>query len=64
MASSHTLKAGLDARQINYEIQNTGNILNYIARSTWTQNAWTSANSNSGDGYASFLLGINGWFRR
>ena len=57
---SHTLKAGVDIRQINYEIQNTGNILFYTARSAWTQNAWTSANSNTGDGYASFLLGITG----
>ena len=60
VAANHTLKAGVDIRQINYEIQNTGNILNYVGRSTWTQNAWTSANANSGDGYASFLLGING----
>ena len=60
VASNHTLKAGLDIRQINYEIQNTGNILNYNARATWTQNSWTSANSNTGDGYASFLLGVTG----
>jgi len=60
VAGSHTLKAGVDVRQINYEIQNTGNILGFTARSTWTQNAWTSANSNTGDGYASFLLGIVG----
>ena len=60
VAGSHTLKAGIDVRQINYEIQNTGNILNFTGRSTWTQNAWTSANSSTGDGYASFLLGIAG----
>ena len=60
VAGSHTLKAGIDIRQINYEIQNTGNILNFTGRSTWTQNAWTSANSSTGDGYASFLLGIAG----
>lgn len=57
---SHTLKAGIDARQINYELQNTGNILNFTGRSAWTQNSWTGANTNTGDGYASFLLGIAG----
>ncbi|HTS63362.1 MAG TPA: TonB-dependent receptor [Candidatus Acidoferrales bacterium] len=60
VAGNHTLKAGLDVRQINYEIQNTGSILNYTGNTTWTQNAWTSANANSGDGYASFLLGVVG----
>ena len=60
VAGNHTIKAGIDVRQINYEIQNTGSILNFTGNSTWTQNAWTSANSNSGDGYASFLLGIVG----
>jgi hypothetical protein len=60
VAGNHTIKAGLDVRQINYEIQNTGNILYYTGNATWTQNSWTSANTNSGDGYASFLLGIVG----
>jgi hypothetical protein len=60
VAGPHTIKAGIDVRQINYEQQNTGNILNYTGNTTWTQNAWTSANSNTGDGYASFLLGIAG----
>lgn len=60
VAGNHTFKAGLDLRQINYEIQNTGSILNFTGNSTWTQNSWTSADVNSGDGYASFLLGITG----
>lgn len=60
VAGPHTLKAGLDIRQINYELQNTGNILFFNGRSTWTQDKWTSANSNTGDGYASFLLGVIG----
>ncbi len=60
VAGSHTLKAGVDARQINYEIQNTGNILGFSGDTTWTANSWTSANANTGDGYASFLLGIVG----
>jgi hypothetical protein len=58
--NSHTFKAGVDLRQINYELQNTGNILNYTGNTTWTQNSFTGANSNTGDGYASFLLGIVG----
>ena len=60
VAGPHTLKAGLDIRQINYEIQNAGSILNYTGNTGWTQDKWTSANSNTGDGYASFLLGITG----
>jgi hypothetical protein len=60
ITGAHTLKAGVDIRQINYEIQNTGNIMFFNGRTTWTQNAWTSANSSSGDAYASFLLGIVG----
>ncbi len=58
VAGSHTIKAGVDMRQINYEQQNTGNILQFRGDTTWTANAWTSANPNSGDGYASFLLGL------
>ena len=57
VAGSHTLKAGIDLRQINYEQQNTGDILSYSGYSTWTQNAFSSADSNTGDAYASFLLG-------
>jgi hypothetical protein len=60
VTGSHTLKAGVDIRQINYEIQNTGSILNFTGNTTWTQNSFTGANSNTGDGYASFLLGIVG----
>ena len=54
---SHTLKAGVDVRQINYELQNSGDILRYTGRTPWTQNAFSNPNSNSGDGYASFLIG-------
>jgi hypothetical protein len=64
VSGSHIFKGGMDIRQINYLIQNTDGgstrILIFTGRSTWTQNAWTSANSNTGDGYASFLLGITG----
>jgi hypothetical protein len=54
---SHTFKAGFDIRQVNYEIQNTGDILRYTGSTNWTQSAYTSADVNSGDGYASFLIG-------
>lgn len=57
---AHTLKAGFDIRQINYLQQNTGDILAFNGRSDWTRKTWNSADSNSGDGYASFLLGIVG----
>jgi len=61
VAGSHTIKAGFDARQINYLIQNTGDILSYSGDTTWTQSSNTLINrdgSVEGDGYASFLLGI------
>jgi hypothetical protein len=60
---NHTLKAGLDVRQQNYELQNTGNILGFSGNSTWTQQVYNNSSvggNPSGDGYASFLLGIVG----
>jgi hypothetical protein len=54
---SHTVKAGADVRQINYEIQNSGDILAINGYQTWTQDAFTNANAGTGDAYASFLLG-------
>jgi hypothetical protein len=61
--NNHTLKAGIDVRQENYEIQNTGDILSFTGSSAWTQqfyNSGSGPNGPSGDGYASFLLGIVG----
>src|SRR6185312_2088870 len=61
VAGAHTIKAGFDARQINYLIQNTGDILSYTGNTTWTQSSNQLINrdgSTEGDGYASFLLGI------
>ncbi len=58
VAGSHSLKAGIDVRQINYEIQNTGDLLSFTGQNTWTANAFSGASSVSGDGYASFLLGM------
>jgi hypothetical protein len=61
VTGSHTLKAGMDIRQQNYETQNTGDILSFTGNSTWTQQIYNNSSVNgspSGDGYASFLLGI------
>ncbi|MCU1236592.1 MAG: hypothetical protein JWP63_4559 [Candidatus Solibacter sp.] len=61
VAGAHTLKFGADVRQINYLIQDTGDILSYQGDTTWTQSSNTLINrdgSLEGDGYASFLLGI------
>ena len=33
----HTIKAGADVRQINYLLQNTGDILSFSGDTTWTQ---------------------------
>jgi hypothetical protein len=55
---SHTIKAGFDIRQINYEIQNTGDILSFTGPSSWTQRVYNVGESTAGDGYASFLLGL------
>jgi len=69
--NSHTIKMGADVRQINYLLQNTGDILSYSGNTTWTQSSNNLAQSPSftnpgtngrdgaveGDGYASFLLG-------
>ena len=57
---AHTLKAGFDIRQINYLQQNTGDILSFNGRTEWTRKTWNASDSTSGDGYASFLLGIVG----
>jgi hypothetical protein len=58
VAGSHTIKAGIDARQINYLQQNTGNILRYQGDTTWTQRSNINGDSTQGDPYATFLLGI------
>jgi Carboxypeptidase regulatory-like domain len=60
VTGSHTIKAGFDIRQINYEIQNTGNILGFTGNSSWTQRVYNVGESTAGDSYASFLLGLVG----
>jgi hypothetical protein len=54
----HTIKAGFDIRQINYETQNTGDILSFTGQTQWTQRVYNVSESTAGDGYASFLLGL------
>ncbi|MBS1826679.1 MAG: TonB-dependent receptor [Acidobacteria bacterium] len=56
--SGHTMKAGFDIRQINYLQQNTGDILSFTGNTTWTSRLWNQNDTVSGDGYATFLLGI------
>jgi hypothetical protein len=58
ISGKHTMKAGLDIRQINYLQQNTGDILQFNSYSGYTQKSWNQADSTSGDPYATFLLGI------
>ena len=55
---SHTMKMGFTARQINYEQQNTGDILSFTGNQTWTSKTWNQNDTISGDGYATFLMGI------
>ncbi len=54
----HSMKAGLDIRQINYLQENTGDILSFSGNTGWTQKTFNQGDSTSGDGYASFLLGL------
>lgn len=55
---SHTLKFGADLRRIHYIQQNSGNILSFTGNTRWTQRLYNQGEATSGDGYASFLLGI------
>jgi Carboxypeptidase regulatory-like domain len=59
VAGPHTIKFGADIRQINYEIQNTGDILGFNSFTGFTQKVWNqSSDATSGDPFATFLLGI------
>ncbi len=55
---SHSIKVGMDARQVNYLQQNTGDILSFSGNRAYTQRSWNQGDSTSGDGYATFLLGL------
>jgi hypothetical protein len=58
ISGSHTIKFGADLRRIHFIQQNTGNILNFTAPTSYTQRIFNAAEATAGDGYASFLLGI------
>ncbi|HOK44594.1 MAG TPA: TonB-dependent receptor [Bryobacteraceae bacterium] len=58
VAGSHTVKMGVDIRRIHYIQQNSGNILYFQGQTRWTQRLYNQEEDTSGDGYASFLLGI------
>jgi hypothetical protein len=55
---SHTMKGGVDIRQINYLQQNTGDILRFDSYAGPTSMIYNQPDSTSGDPYATFLLGI------
>ncbi len=56
---THSIKAGMDLRRTHYMVRNSGNPLYFFSGSTFTREAWNlgATEVNSGDGYASFLLG-------
>jgi len=55
---NHTMKFGVDGRQINYLQQNTGDILSFTGNRNFTQRNFNQGDSTSGDGFATFLLGL------
>ncbi len=55
---AHTMKFGADARQINYLLQNTGDILSFTGDTQWTQRSNINGTNTQGDAYATFLMGI------
>ncbi|MFN9456963.1 MAG: TonB-dependent receptor domain-containing protein [Acidobacteriota bacterium] len=59
---SHTLKGGVDLRRIHFITQNSGNILEFTFSDQWTRRNWNQAEADSGDSFASFLLGMPGGF--
>jgi hypothetical protein len=58
IVGQHTLRGGLDIRQINYLQQNTGDILRFDSYTGPTSRLWNQPDTVSGDPYATFLLGI------
>ena len=55
--SGHTLKAGVDLRQNQYILQNTGDIFRLSFGRGFTQRIWNQAEPQAGDAFASFLIG-------
>ncbi|MES1257465.1 MAG: TonB-dependent receptor [Acidobacteriota bacterium] len=58
VAGSHTLKAGVDLRWIDYNVVNYGNAFLLTFDNTWTQQVYNKADSASGNSFASALLGL------
>lgn len=54
----HSIKVGADVRRIHFITQNSGNILEFWFNPSWTQRLWNQGEVNTGDTYASFLLGL------
>ncbi|MBC8167196.1 MAG: TonB-dependent receptor, partial [Bryobacteraceae bacterium] len=57
IAGAHAMKMGIDVRRNHFLQQNTGDILQFNSRPNFTQRLWNQAEPDSGDSYASFLLG-------
>jgi hypothetical protein len=57
ISGPHTMKFGVDLRRTHWAQLNTGNVLQFDARPQWTSRLWNQVEPNSGDSFASFLLG-------
>ena len=55
--NSHNIKAGVDMRWIQYNNQSPGNPFRLQATRSFTQKEYNRGDANSGNSYASFLLG-------
>ena len=53
-----TLKAGVDIRRIQYDLRNYGNNFSWTFGAGWTQQQYNIASASSGNGLASFLMGL------
>jgi hypothetical protein len=58
IAGTHTMKMGIDLRRTHYILQNSGNIMQLGFNADWTRRDWRQGDAVSGDGFASFLLGL------
>jgi Carboxypeptidase regulatory-like domain len=58
VAGAHSLKAGVDLRWIQYNVQNQGNTFNLTSNASWTQSQYNRSDALSGNSFASFLLGL------
>ncbi len=58
VAGPHTIKAGIDMRRIQYNVINQGNVFTLTFNNTWTQQNYNTADSLSGNSFASALLGL------